>query len=134
MIVNYHSLITQQHHCCLLISPSFTNRRSSPFVKSPYIIFHSGFIDTFQDNYSFEVIQSNKKWSEADGRKALNSLKEFLDNLQVISLTSPPANISHKLSSELPYKSPRSHTNLHTNLRALIQFLSLIHGNTDGIV
>eukprot|EP00596_Hydrurales_sp_CCMP1899_P002148 CAMPEP_0119039550 /NCGR_PEP_ID=MMETSP1177-20130426/9103_1 /TAXON_ID=2985 /ORGANISM="Ochromonas sp, Strain CCMP1899" /LENGTH=481 /DNA_ID=CAMNT_0007003577 /DNA_START=1602 /DNA_END=3047 /DNA_ORIENTATION=+ len=39
----------------------------------------SGFIDTF-----YESISDDKKWSEVKGRKVLNSMKDFLDNLGVV--------------------------------------------------
>jgi hypothetical protein len=43
----------------------------------------SGFIDTFNEGHSFEVLQG-KSWTDVDGRKALNQVKDFLDNLQTV--------------------------------------------------
>lgn len=41
----------------------------------------TGFIDTFYDN---SQLDDNKIWNEKEGRKLLNSMKDFIDNLQTV--------------------------------------------------
>ena len=47
-------------------------------------------MDTFNENHSAETLQGSKRWGEADGRRALGTVKEFLDNLQVNILVPVP--------------------------------------------
>jgi hypothetical protein len=64
--------------------PSLPTHVHSPRIccpPAPQVL--SGFVDTVNENYSAEAVQAGKRWGEADGRRALGTVKEFLDNLQV---------------------------------------------------
>jgi Vacuolar sorting protein 9 (VPS9) domain len=45
----------------------------------------SGFVDNFNDTHSLEAFQAKRRQpTEADGRAALNAMKEFVDNLETV--------------------------------------------------
>jgi len=69
---------------CMQATPLPANARAlTRFCCPPARQVLSGFVDTFNENYSAEAVQAGKRWGEADGRRALGTVKEFLDNLQV---------------------------------------------------
>jgi hypothetical protein len=62
----------------------------------------SGYIDSFFENTS---IEENKKWTEAEGRKVINGMRDFVDNLEVVlyeAIADDCADIMRKYSGPVP--------------------------------
>ena len=62
----------------------------------------SGYIDSFFDSTN---VDENKKWTETEGRKVLNGMRDFVDNLEVVlyeAIADDCADIIRKYSAPIP--------------------------------